>query len=73
MTFVIVIAALLAASELGMFFYFRHRLKAMQTQIDAIDPHAGIDAAALERAFNEGVQHIMDYSLSKAMGGGLNG
>jgi hypothetical protein len=45
----------------------------MQTQIDTIDPHAGIDAAALERAFNEGVQHIMDYSLSKAMGGGLNG
>jgi hypothetical protein len=45
----------------------------MQKQIDELDPQAGIDAAALEKAFNEGVQHIMDYSLHRAMGGNLNG
>ena len=45
----------------------------LKTQIEDIDPHAGVDAEALEKAFNEGVSRIMNYSLSTAMGGGVNG
>lgn len=45
----------------------------LKEQIDGLDPQAGVDADALEKAFNEGLQRIMDYSLTKAMGGGMNG
>lgn len=73
MIFMICAVLFLAGCELGTFLYCQNRLKAMQKQIDELDPQAGIDAAALEKAFNEGVQHIMDYSLHRAMGGNLNG
>ena len=45
----------------------------LKEQIEELDPQAGVDADALEKAFNEGLQRIMDYSLTKAMGGGMNG
>lgn len=48
-------------------------LSELKTQLEDLDPQAGIDAEQLEKAFNEGVQRIMNYSLTTAMGGGMNG
>ena len=45
----------------------------LKKQVDDLDPHADVDMEALEKAFNEGIEHIMSYGLSTAMGGNLNG
>lgn len=48
-------------------------LSELKTQLEDLDPQGGVDVVALEKAFNEGVERIMNYNLATAMGGGKNG